>query len=301
MYLASINGMLEETAERIANFTAMASDLSDLYDVFIRSDEDDVSFIAGWNSTKGRSDGIHASEMSSDCRRPVYYSMKGVQRTDKELDPFWKKRFRVGHTYHAMVQEDWRRLCEKSGGMMRFEREVRIDPSLQKIAQEYNIKSSCDGVISFCDVPHGPAIIRVALEIKTESPAEFEKLKEPKMQHRRQTCVYMKCLDTPLCYTQYVNKGNQNIKPSKHPYLFQFDFDLWGKIEQETKDVTRLVAINEVPPRVEGLGCEFCGFSNTCQPEYLEKKKKREAGKKAREVMQTRVRAGLRGPGSTST
>lgn len=298
MSLASINDLISQSQDQVASYTSWAGDLSDMYEDFIKKDDEDVIFPAGWNSAKGRSDGIHASEMSGGCRRPVYYSLKGVQRTEKELDPFWKKKFRVGHIYHNMVQEDWRRLCEKSGGLMRFEKEVRISPSLQAIAEQYNIKSSCDGVISFCDRPNGEAVMRVALEIKTESPGEFEKLKSPKLQHARQTCVYMRCLDTPLCYTQYINKGSQAIKPSKFPYLFHFDHQLWGTIEKETRDVIHLATINEIPPRTEGINCEFCGYSDQCKPPSLERKRFRDAGKKDRAVLSKRLNAGIRTPKS---
>lgn len=290
MGLVTINDMISQPREMLAKYMMWAGDLLEMYENFVRDDEEDVSFAAGWNSAKGRSDGIHASEMSGECRRPVYYSLKKVPRADKPLDPGMKKRFRVGHVYHAMVQDDWRRLCERSGGLMSFEKEVRIDPKLQLIAEEYNIKSSCDGVITFRDKPWGEAVMRVALEIKTESPDQFAKLTEPKLQHRRQTCVYMRCLDTPICWTQYINKGNQNIKPSKHPFLFFFDHQLWGQIEKETQEVIHLATINEVPPRVEGFGCEFCGFSKTCQPEYLKKAQQRVEGKARRAVVQARLR-----------
>jgi len=297
MTLVTINDLVTQPPDVIAMYMSNASDLLDMYETFVKEDDEDVLFAAGWNSAKSRSDGIHASEMSSACRRPAYYSLKKVPRQDKELDPFWKKRFRVGHIYHAMVQEDWRRLAEKSNGLISFEREVRIDPRLQAIAEQYNIKSSCDGVLTFRERPWGAAVMRIALEIKTESPDQFAKLTEPKPEHRRQTCVYMRCLDAPICWTQYINKGNQNIKPSKHPFLFTFDHELWGKIERETQQVIRLATINEIPPRTEGFTCEFCGFSNTCKPEYLEKSKKRAEGQKKREeIRKSNARAPLRVP-----
>ncbi len=296
MKLVTIQDLVTEPPDVIAKYMAFAGDLLDIYEGFIKDDDDDVMFPVGWNSAKSRSDGIHASEMSSACRRPAFYSLKKVSRQDTDIDHGMKKRFRIGHMYHAMVQEDWRRSAEKSGGLIGFEREVKIDPKLQLIAEQYNIKSSCDGVLTFRDVPWGPAILRVALEIKTESPDQFAKLTAPKPEHKRQTCVYMRCLNTPLCWTQYINKGNQNIKPSAYPFLFQFDHELWGQIEKETQQVIHLATINEIPPRVEGFNCGFCGFANTCKPEYLEKTKRREEGKKTRTAMQKNMRTPLRVP-----
>ena len=231
MGLVTIADLHNQPSDIVAKYTAWASDIGEMYEKFILEDDEDVAFVAGWHGAKGRSSGIHASEMSGKCRRPVWYSLTGVQRQDAKIDPFWKKRFRIGHMYHAMVQDDLRRMCEKSGGLMSFEREVKINPSLQAIAAQYDIQSSSDGIITFRDFPWGPAVMRIGLEIKTESPDQFKELKTVKEQHQRQTCVYMRCLDVPLLWTMYINKGNQNIVPSKPPYLFTFDFRLWGEIE----------------------------------------------------------------------
>lgn len=289
MGLVSCADLLTLPADVIAKYELWASDLGDMYDLFIRNDDEDVAFVVAWSGSKNRSDGIHASEMAGECQRPVWYSLRGEKRQNVDVRPFWKKKFRVGQTYHAMIQEDWRRLCEKSNGLMSFEREVRILPELQSIAARYDIKSSCDGVITFRDYPHGPAVMRVGLEIKTESSDQYSKLKGPKDEHKRQTCVYMKCLDVPLLWTMYVNKGNQNIVPSKHPYLYQFDFELWGRIERETKEIHRLATINQIPPRVEGLVCQFCGYSWICQPESAKKQAVRDHYQKEKAGMDKRL------------
>ena len=290
MGLVTIADLHNQPSDIVAKYASWAGDLGEMYERFIREDDEDVAFIAGWHGAKARTSGIHASEMSGSCRRPVWYSLTGAARQDNELDPFWKKRFRIGHMYHAMVQEDWRRICEKSGGLMSFEREVKINPELQKIAAQYDIQSSCDGVITFRDFPWGPAVMRVGLEIKTESPDQFKDLKTPKLQHERQTCVYMRCLDVPLLWTMYINKGNQNIVPSKHPFLFQFNFQLWGEIERETKEVIRLATLNEIPDRQESIGCEFCGYAWTCKPEHMARKTRRDQAKKDRAVQQKRLK-----------
>lgn len=300
MGLVSISDLFTQPPDMLAWYRVWAQDLGEMYNNFVRQDDEDVSFEVGWHGAKARSAGIHASELSGTCQRPVWYSLTGEQRTDAELDPFWKKKFRVGHVYHAMVQEDWRRLCEKSNGMLTFEREVRIDPELQLIAKQYDIQSSCDGVINFHDQPGGPPVMRVGLEIKTESPDQYKDLKKPKDQHLRQTCVYMKCLDVPLLWTMYINKGTQNEVPSKPPWIFDFDHKLWNTIESEVKHIVHLATVNEIPDRSEGIWCEFCGYGAACQPDYLAKKARRVAGKKARAVQQKRLRTigigGIRTP-----
>jgi CRISPR/Cas system-associated exonuclease Cas4 (RecB family) len=290
MGLVTISDLLTQPKEMIAKYRTWAYDVGEMYDNFIKTDEENVSFEVGWHGAKARSAGIHASELSGECRRPVWYSLKGTERSDIDLDPFWKKKFRVGHVYHAMVQEDWRRMCEKSDGMLTFESEVRISPELKGMAEQYGIQSSCDGRINFHDFPGGPPVMRLGIEIKTESPDQFKDLKEPKLQHRRQTCVYMRCLDVPLMYTQYINKGTQNIVPSKPPWVFSFDFNLWNEIESEAKQVIHLATINELPPRKEGIWCEFCGYNQTCQPDALAKKAKRDVGRKRRAEQQKRIR-----------
>jgi len=288
MGLVSVAELYTQPTEMIANYMMWAGDLGAIYEEFIKNDDEDVAFIAGWHGSKARSRGIHASELSGECRLPVWYSLKGVQREDKQSDASWKKRFRAGHMFHAMIQEDWRRICEKSGGLMAFSKEVRIDPSLQAIAAEYDIHSSCDGVIEFRDKPWGEAVLRVGLEIKSDSAKQFEKRTGPETSHKRQTCVYMKCLDVPLLWTQYINKSNSNISPSKPPYLFTFGHDLWNVIEGETREVIHLATINEQPPKHEGIVCEFCGYAWKCKPEYLNRKTRRDAAKTEREVMRRR-------------
>lgn len=288
MGLVSVADLYTQPTEMVANYMLWAGDLGTIYEDFIKNDDEDVAFIAGWHSSKGRAQGIHASELSGECRLPVWYSITGVKREDKPRDSSWKKRFRAGHMFHTMIQEDWRRICEKSGGVMAFSKEVRIDPSLQTIAAEYDIHSSCDGVIEFRDKPYGEAVLRVGLEIKSDSAKQFEKRTGPETSHKRQTCVYMKCLDVPLLWTQYINKSNSNISPSKPPYLFTFDHDLWNVIEGETQEVIHLATINEQPPKHEGIVCEFCGYAWKCRPEYLNRKTRRDSAKAEREVMRKR-------------
>lgn len=300
MGLVTINDLLTLPPDLRVKYIAWAGDLQEMYENFIEQDDEDVSFVAGWNGAKGRSGGIHASELSGECKRPAWYSLVGEKRHERNLDPFWKKRFRVGHVYHNMIQEDWRRLCEKSNGVLSFEKEVKISPNLQNIAAQYGIHSSSDGVITFRNHPWGAAEMRVGLEIKTESPDQFAKIKDVKLQHQRQTCVYMRCLDVPILWTMYVNKGNQNVIPSKHPYLYTFDFDLWGQIEREAKEVIHLATINAIPERAEGIGCEFCGYAHTCKPDHLTRKQKREDAKKSRAVQTKRLAQGkgIRAPRS---
>ncbi len=299
MGLVTIADLHREPPEVVAKYVMWAEDLRDMYEKFIEEDEEDVNFAVGWHGAKARSGGLHASEISGACKRPAFYSLTGHPREDKKLDPFWKKRFRVGHMLHGMIQEDWRRLAEKSNGLISFEREVRIGPDLQPIAAQYDIHSSSDGVLVFRDHPWGPAVLRIGLEIKTESPLEFEKIKDVKPQHQRQTCVYMRCLDVPVLWTMYVNKGNQNIIPSKYPYLYTFDFNLWNQIEGEAKEVIHLATIKELPPRTEGISCEFCGYSSICNPEVLQMKERRKLAKEFRTKQQKKFSKGLRAPRST--
>lgn len=303
MPLATIADLHACPPDELVNYIRWASDLKDIYEAFIKKDDDDVVFTAGWHGAKSRDNGIHASELSGSCQRPTWYSLRGVERKDNELDPFWKKRFRIGQMYHAMIQDDWRRLCEKSGGLITCQREVRIHPSLQSVADQYNIHSSGDLVINFHDQPWGAVIMRIGVEIKTESPDEFPKVTSPRPSHLRQTCVYMRCLDLPLMWTMYVNKGNQNIHPSTPPYLYQFDEALWNQIEGEVRQIRHLATINEYPARSEGISCQFCGFSWECKPASLAKKQARDDARKKRDEMAKRIKrvgqGGLRTPRRT--
>jgi CRISPR/Cas system-associated exonuclease Cas4 (RecB family) len=273
MALASIddlNGPPEEVEFRIEQ----AKKLSDLYNDFIDFDQEDGHH---------RTPGIHASELYPCMRKAVYACLDTPKKN--KVSKFWKQRFKVGHAIHNMVQADFHRMAKKQGYSeaitfaghiaaamncsMSFEAEVPVSPKLQKLAERYNLHSSCDGVFTFTDLDSGIVVLRVGLEIKSKSQDEYAKLRVPEEQHVAQAHIYMANLDLPLMWFFYMNKSNQNNTNSSAPFLMVWQPDVWQKLEERCRTVLALVERKELPPRTEFIGCEFCPWSYTCKPSII--------------------------------
>lgn len=268
--IADLNGPPEEVALRIGQ----AKKLSALYDDFIALDQDDGHV---------RPPGLHASELYPCLRKPVY-SMMDVEKKPN-VSRFWKQRFKVGTAIHLMLQRDFHKMSQRSalGQVMRtvsnlaedinclfeFEDEVPVSPAHQELARYYNLYSHCDGIFTFKDHETHEVVLRVGLEAKSMSPGEYEDLKKPKDEHVRQAHVYMACLDLPLMWFLYMNKGNQNNTPSQSPYLQPFQPAVWAELEDRFRTIHGFVERGELPPRTETVVCQFCPWSHTCQPSNM--------------------------------
>ena len=268
--ISDLNGPQQHVVELIN----VAKQLSDIYDDFLLLEQKDEG---------NRAPGIHASELYP-CMRKAVYSVMGTEK--KPMVPkFWLQRFKVGTAIHGMLQNDFHRMAKRSqmrevmrivGSMTEeldldiyFEDESKVHPNLQPLAAKYQIHSSSDGIFTFVDRQSGMSVLRVGLEIKTASPGEFQDLKGPKPEHVRQAHLYMACLDLPLMWFFYMNKGNQNNTNSKAPYLVVWQPNLWTEIEARCRQVLDLAEEKTLPPRYECPICEFCPWSWTCNPSQM--------------------------------
>lgn len=263
--LATIDDLLSGDPAEVAKLLKRASKVSDLYEEFVAEDD---------GGERERHWGIHASELQ--CLRKAVYSLVGTERVGTKVDNDWKKRFKIGHAVHDMFQADFRRLAEKwrlrPGWRVTFESEVPIRPDLQHVAADWAIYSHCDGVFTVRDEGDVP-LLRVVVELKTKSPTEYDKLTAPEPAHVEQAHVYMKCLDVPVAWVLYYNKGNQNYTPSRNPtYFIKFDPDVWADIEKKMATVHEHAIRGELPPREESVVCQFCAFSWTCRPASVKRK-----------------------------
>ncbi len=263
--LATIDDLLNGDPDEVARLLERAARISTLFEEHLEEDD---------GGEKERHWGIHASELQ--CARKAVYSLTGTERRGAKIDKAWKRRFKIGHAVHDMFQADFEKLAAKwrlrPGWRVTFEPEVPISPELQEVAAEWLIYSHCDGVFTVRDEQDIP-LLRIALEMKSMSPGEYEKLREPKPEHLEQATVYMKCLDVPVTWFLYYNKGNQNYTPSHNPTFFvKFNPAVWEGIEKKIINVHKHNAAGKLPPRQEGVGCEFCAFSWTCQPAHMKKR-----------------------------
>lgn len=292
--LVTLEDLQTQPPEVLAEFVKWAGELSGMYEKFLNEDDEDEEFTVSWYSSKGRAVGIHASEISG-CQRRTVYTLLGTEKRGAPI-AMWKRKFRAGHLYHQLLQRDFHRMCARTGGLVKFVDEIRINPKLQQLANDLGIHSSCDGAFTFHDDVDGPPILQVGLELKSASPNEWADLKKPKDEHVEQSTMYQKLLDIPLMWTLYYNKGTQALTKSEHPWLFRFNERVWADIEKRIGERHQDVVNGVLPNRLEGVGCEFCPYSWTCAPDYLKKKAAKEAAKKARSRT-TRLARRIRYPG----
>lgn len=209
--------------------------------------------------------GIHASEVSP-CPRKAVYTMRGVEKKVMRWHTRWRKRFEHGHFIHDMLQRNFGNMAKESGDELVFYREVEITPKTSDMAERYDVYSHCDGVLEF--YRRGTLLGRMCLEIKSMSPGEFAKLKKPKTEHIEQAHVYMACLDLPVTWFLYFNKGNEVCTPSSGKFLVPFNRTLWDTLEQRFDGWFDAVESDVLPDRVESIVCEFCPYDWTCLPKY---------------------------------
>lgn len=252
-------GMLIERAMQLGRW----------YGEFKSTDTGAYSYTVEVHGERTRSPGVHASEMK--CKRLMTYSILETERRPVDADKSdtnMRMRFASGHAHHAMLQNDFHRMCKRFNGAVTFRDEVRISPSLGGVAAQWKLHSSCDGEFTFWydEQPY----LRVGVEIKTASEKEFDKLVKPHEEYLDQTCLYQAALDLPLMWVFYYNKSNSNWTTSEPPYLFQFDQHLWStKVEPRIADAHAHAQNNTLPAREEGRHCRWCPFAWTCQPPSL--------------------------------
>lgn len=258
---------LDQPRTVLAPYIQQAQQLRRIYHEYILNNQDDsYTYTVEVFGSKGRAPGIHGSESSGCLRVPVYSLMNTERRPSPDPDLNMLMRFDLGKAVHAMLQQAWHRIAEKSQGRILFEDEVVLSPDLQQQAEEWNIHSSCDGKITLCDENLEPQV-RVGLEIKTESDGQYEKLKEPRDKHREQTNLYMAVLDLPLMWTWYYNKSNSSTTDSAPPWLYQFDKKMWEeRQEMRFAKMHHMAETASLPERTEGFECGWCPFAWTCQP-----------------------------------
>ena len=261
---------LNQPQEVLEPLMKKAFEVSELYSKYLEEAHSSYSYKVHIGGDSERASGIHASEMSR-CMRLLVYSIRGEQRIHNPNAAWMRKRFKIGHAVHAMIQNDFKRMAANSNGTMHFEEEVEIHPDLGGPSAVWNLRSHCDGRFTFFE--NDEPILRIGLEIKTKSGPEFAKLQKPESDHIEQTTLYMAALDVPLMWVLYYNKSNSNITPSTPPWLYRFNHQLWEALEIRFAKAQHMAQSNQDPDRVEGIHCSWCPFFQKCQPENLKKAK----------------------------
>src|SRR5688572_4524842 len=180
---------LKRPEEETAPLIMQAQKLSELWVEFIKQDVGKYEYTVIDFGERDRAPGIHASEMSK-CMRKVVYSILGVQRRvdPNSVDANMKMRMRLGTAMHAMIQCDFKRMAEwysrenaQYGYALTFESELSVSSKLQEAAKAWGLSSSCDGAFTFWrwNGTEWQPYLRVGVEIKSSSDAQYTKRKQP--------------------------------------------------------------------------------------------------------------------------
>jgi len=210
--------------------------------------------------------GIHASEIST-CHRRAVYTMLDTKKVDESDRKFWTLILEIGKAIHELHQNHFHRMARE---LKTFQFEAEAPIGQQPLAKKWGIHSSCDGIFTFSEKDpntwNRKVSLRVGLEIKSISPSGFERLREPKPEHIEQAHVYMACLNLPMMWMLYHNKGNHNLTPSTPPWLIKFNPKLWAKLEARFQGWVDLIKAKELPEQRPGIHCGFCPYKWTCNP-----------------------------------
>jgi hypothetical protein len=203
--------------------------------------------------------GVHASELNT-CKRQVVYSLHQTPKKAK-IQIESRKRFKIGHAIHHMLQSDFAKMADAHSDSLSFREEVKVHGT--PLAVQYYIESSCDGVFH---IQNEKVDVRIGIEIKSISPNDFASLTGPQQKHIEQAHVYMACLDLPLMWFIYWNKGNQNFTPMTAPWLITFNPDIWDGLKDRAMECLAAADAGQLPDREEGFHCSWCGYAWTCEP-----------------------------------
>lgn len=247
----------------------------------------------GWvlhNEERRNNADIHASQIHK-CIKSIWYSCTDhVHEGIPKVSPEGRLVFDHGHALHHVLQS-----YGKKGAWcapINYQSEAAIIPSeVEAIAKKahilpeaikWHIRSSVDAVIWKYVVPNirglGDISIRLIHEYKSISPGRptkdgglyggFAALRGPKLEHKQQATIYMRCFNIPICVFLYYNKGDDNIAEFPLPY----DSITWSQTAGKIEKILAYVD-NEIMPPWEYTAavqdpreCLSCDYLEICKP-----------------------------------
>lgn len=230
---------------------------------------------ANINYIKERPHGIHASELSSCLRKAQYTYLNAEKRFINTA--YWSRILRIGEVVHNVLQEEFTHAFgpKNSKNSVTAETEVNINHNTSEIAKKYNIHGHADVVLTVRDSTYPNRSFKVLVEIKSASQKTFENMKSPKKEHIEQATLYMKCLDIPVGWILYWNKGDQVLSEPVRPFIFTFKQSVWNQTEQNIIEIINKSNLQPIEflKREEGMHCKFCSYAHLCKPNILLRKK----------------------------
>ncbi|TXH10929.1 MAG: hypothetical protein E6R04_03945 [Spirochaetes bacterium] len=221
----------------------------------------------GWVPAEPRLPGIHPSQLPHPCMLKIYFELIGAPSSGS-FEARLQLIFDLGHAVHDMFQS-----YGKSGAWGPiYTPEATISQTLQEKSEQLMIEGHADAEnVLTVDIPGSSVLYEVGVihEYKTMNNRNFEKLTQPKPEHKVQAMVYAACLNRPVVAYLYFNKDNQNLAD----FPVQFNTDLWVQIEAKALIILDAFKKKEPPPGSTGFHCQQCQFVLTC-PAYKQSLKK---------------------------
>lgn len=215
---------------------------------------------------------FHPSAVGMCGRRNVYEYIRAPQNfRDKPED---LEVFRIGHKVHDLIQgilADLDRVLTPKGLIYTFQAEVPYDRQTDALLQEYGIGGTCDGLLTITDPATG-WFQRGVVEVKSSKSETFDKLMEPKKDHRMQANLYAYRFDAPVLWFWYYNKNNSRRKVFREAASDDvLNEALWRFIEQKVHADS-----GTLPDREESFwACPRCEYADICKPKSLERERAR--------------------------
>ena len=193
------------------------------------------------------------------CGRVLYYRYIG-ELPDKRFPPRTLRIFHTGAKIHEQLQGYLRTIAERSGGVEFFVDEVHMDMENSKVAAEYEIESTTDGI---WQIKSKDLKIRFGLEIKSIKAELFKDISgSPSPDNVVQSTVYQACLDLPLFNILYYCKNDSVM--AEFPLIF--DANCWRAVTDKINFVREHAVNEEPPPRETGFHCRTCRYAHVCKP-----------------------------------
>ena len=143
-----------------------------------------------------------------------------------------------------------------------FYPELRIGDSV--FAQENGIDGHADGILT---LTFPTFVVDVNVEIKTVGKDKITKIVNgPLNDHKDQSIIYMKSLDTPYVLFLYVSRDDGKMRSQ----FYRFDDRRFNKLQKKIDTVNSLAGEEISPAKREALAqpsyfdCKDCEFSKAC-------------------------------------
>lgn len=197
------------------------------------------------------------------CGRMLYYRYSG-EAPERRTPPRIKRIFDIGSYLHDMLQTYLENIC-RSSPFLFFEREVVVSPEDSKLAAEYEIYSTMDGLFTI-SAPGSENIVFV-VEIKTISADMFKTLTSALDYNIVQLNVYMALTGIHRGVIIYINKNDGNLLD----FPLAFEPKIWKAVTEKINYVRDCRDKGTIPDREVHFFCGDCKYNHICKPKTFSK------------------------------